>query len=196
MVDSSQEIDNQEESQEKSKVKKVNSIKPKGDIELKNIQYRIVDKRYIGRKQIKKQIITVYGKTQKETYQKLQAEIAKALSNISVPKLKNSKRFIDVWNTWYEENKKPFITKETQDEIERIKNKLQPLHNLPISKVNKERIQEFLKNFEEGRAKEKIVLYLKAFMKYAFEDGLVKANPFAKIKVKPRVQIRKPEFTY
>lgn len=185
-----------EESQKNKKSKKVNSIKPKGDIELKNIQYRIVDKRYIGRKQIKKQIITVYGKTQKETYQKLQAEINKVMSNLSIPRATQSKLFINVWNVWYEENKKPFITKETQNEIERIKMKLHPLHSLPVSKINKERIQEFLKTFEEGRAKEKIVLYLKAFMKYAFEDGLVKANPFAKIKVKPKLQIRKPAFTY
>ena len=162
---------------------------------MKNIQYRISDKRYIGRKQINNKTITVYAKTQKDCFKKLN----EAIKNFNNPnKITKTKGvlFIDYWNKWYEENKKPFITKETAKDIERIKLKLEPLHNLLITKINKDIIMKFLKNFPDDRPKEKIVLYLKSCLKNAFENNIIKINPFANIILKPRINNRKPSFTY
>ena len=92
---------NVKEESQKINTKKVNSIKPKGDIELKNIQYRIFDKRYIGRKQINNKTITVYAKTQKDCLKKLN----EAIKNFNNPnKITKTKGvlFIDYWNKWYE----------------------------------------------------------------------------------------------
>ncbi|HIV01032.1 MAG TPA: hypothetical protein IAA62_00540 [Candidatus Caccopulliclostridium gallistercoris] len=46
---------------------------------MKNIQYRIIDKRYIGRKQINGKILTVYAKTQKDCLEKLKEALKKQL---------------------------------------------------------------------------------------------------------------------
>lgn len=162
---------------------------------MKNIQYRISDGRYIGRKQIKNHIITVYAQTQKECAEKLKQRIDEILTKKIQANVKKN-TFSEIWDNWYENNKKPFITKETQAEIERIKKKLQDFHSLSITKVNTERIQLFLKTLPEDRAKEKIILYLKACLKNAFENGYIKSNPFANIVVRPRLQHRKPAFTY
>lgn len=162
---------------------------------MKNIQYRISDKRYIGRKQINNNLITVYAKTQKECLNKLNLAIKNFNSNKNAIKTKST-LFIDFWNKWFNENKKPFVTKETAKDIERIKNKLESLHNIPISKINKDMIVNILNKFEEGRAKEKIILYLKSCLKNAFENNVIKINPFANIVVKPRIRNRKPSFTY
>lgn len=179
---------------QKEKIKNVNSIRPKGDIELKNIQYRFSDHRYIGRKQINGNIITVYAKTQKECQKKLKDSIKNIKLNTHTKKKQTT--FLEYWNKWYEENKKPFITKETQSQIERVKNKIVSIHNLPITKIDKDTILKLLKTFPNGRAKEKIELYIKACFKSAFFDGLIKSNPFNNIVLNVRINKHKPAFTY
>ena len=192
-------IDNTKNEDKKNNiVKKFNSIKTKqkGDIELKNIYYRYYDKRYVGIKQIHKQKIIVYAKTQKECYEKLKNETNKIKSLFTKVNTKVKLKFITYWQKWYEQNKKPFITKATAQDIERIKDQLKELHEIEISKINKDKIIDVLNKFEEGRKKEKIILYLKACFKTAFNDGTIKANPFANIVTKPKVIKRKPAFTY
>ena len=192
-------IDNTKNENKKNNiVKKFNSIKTKqkGDIELKNIYYRYYDKRYVGIKQIHKQKIIVYAKTQKECYEKLKNEINKIKSLFTKVNTKVKLKFITYWQKWYEQNKKPFITKATAQDIERIKDQLKELHEIEISKINKDKIIDVLNKFQEGRKKEKIILYLKACFKTAFNDGTIKANPFANIVTKPKVIKRKPAFTY
>ena len=192
-------IDNtKNENKKNNNVKKFNSIKikQKGDIELKNIYYRYYDKRYVGIKQIHKQKIIVYAKTQKECYEKLKNETNKIKSLFTKVNTKVKLKFITYWQKWYEQNKKPFITKATAQDIERIKDQLKELHEIEISKINKDKIIDVLNKFQEGRKKEKIILYLKACFKTAFNDGTIKANPFANIVTKPKVIKRKPAFTY
>ena len=192
-------IDNtKNENKKNNTVKKFNSIKTKqkGDIELKNIYYRYYDKRYVGIKQIHKQKIIVYAKTQKECYEKLKNETNKIKSLFTKVNTKVKLKFITYWQKWYEQNKKPFITKATAQDIERIKDQLKELHEIEISKINKDKIIDVLNKFQEGRKKEKIILYLKACFKTAFNDGTIKANPFANIVTKPKVIKRKPAFTY
>ena len=192
-------IDNTKNENKKNNiVKKFNSIKTKqkGDIELKNIYYRYYDKRYVGIKQIHKQKIIVYAKTQKECYEKLKNETNKIKSLFTKVNTKVKLKFITYWQKWYEQNKKPFITKATAQDIERIKDQLRELHEIEISKINKDKIIDVLNKFQEGRKKEKIILYLKACFKTAFNDGTIKANPFANIVTKPKVIKRKSAFTY
>lgn len=159
---------------------------------MKNISYRKYDNRYIGRKQINGHKIIVYGKTQKECLSNLKKELKK----ITLETNSQSKNFSELWDKWYLENKKPFITKETAKDIERIKNTLSALHKFDVTQIDKSKILDVLSNFQEGRAKEKIILYLKAFFKVMFNEGTIKSNPFANIITKPRIFKRKPAFSY
>ena len=163
---------------------------------MKNIQYRISDKRYIGRKQIAGKIITVYAKTQKDCAEKLKEVILKFLSSGTTKTKSKSITFINYWSKWFEENKKPFVTKDTAEQIERVKHRVESIHNLPLKSITKDILIKLLNTFEEGRAKERIILYLKACFKTAWLDGTIKSNPFANIVVKPRELKRKKPFTY
>lgn len=191
-------IDNTKENQ--NDIKKPNSIskiKPKGDIELKNINYRFSDKRYVGRKMINGKNYVVYAKTQKDCATKLKEVIKNAYLGIE-PKTKKSKSitFIEYWKKWYNENKKPFVTKQTADDIERVKEKVKALHDTTLKAIDKSMLLKLLNRIDEGRPKEKVILYLKACFKTAFAEGIIKANPFANIVIKPRVFKKKPAFTY
>ena len=163
---------------------------------MKNIQYRISDKRYIGRKQVNGKIITVYAKTQKACADKLKETVLKFLNGKDIITKSKSIIFIDYWNKWFQENKKPFVIKDTADQIERVKNRVVSIHNLPIKSITKDILLKLLNKFDEGRPKERIILYLKACFKTAWLDGTIKANPFANIVVKPRELKRKKPFTY
>ena len=175
-------------------VKKVNSIKPKGDIELKNIQYRLYDKRYIGRKQIKGRTITVYAKTQKECLNKLKTEISKVLT-FSHSNNANKFLFKDMFLSWFENERKPFVTKSTQDDILLTFKKLEPFHTQSIKNITKEKIQNLLKTLEDNRGKEKVRLYLIACLKYYNLEGITKVNACANVKVK-KTYTSKTAFTY
>lgn len=180
---------------QKTLEKKRISAKQKGDVEMKNIYYRPYEKRYMGVKQLKNQKIIVYAKTQLECLSKLKEKVNQFYSKKTVP-VKKQLTFLERWNKWFDETKRPFLTWHTIQEIERIRDKLISLHKLLITKVTKDVILSTLKKFEEGRAKEKIVIYLKAFLKHEFEDGVIKSNPFANIVTAPRVFNRRKAFTY
>lgn len=178
----------------KTAKKKVNSIKPKGDIELKNIQYRITDKRYIGRKQINGKILTVYAKTQKDCLEKLKEAIKEATSfNHKQEKAKNI--FKELYMTWYKQEKEPFITEGTKNDILLAYKKLEHFHNVSINKLTKQEIINTLNKMEDNRSKEKTRLYLNAFLKYYQNEGILKVNPCANVKVK-KSNNRKQAFTY
>lgn len=181
----------------KKESKKVNSIKikPKGDeIELKNIQYRISDKRYIGRKQIHNLKIVVYGKTQKECSDKLKAKIKQIFSaNASTKKNKNI--FKDLYTQWYNQEKEPFISNGTKNDILLVFDQLKPLHYKNIKNINKQDITNLLNKMPENRTKEKTRLYLNACLKYYMNEGLISVNPCANVKVKHSYN-RKIAFNY
>lgn len=163
---------------------------------MKNIQYRFSDKRYIGRKMINGKTYCVYAKTQKECAEKLKQLLYKVTNGINIKERKKSLTFITYWNKWYEENKKPFVTKDTAEQIERVKKRVEAIHNVPIKSITKETIVKLLKGIEEGRPKEKVIIYLKACFKTAWLDGTIKATPFANIVLKPVEKKRKKPFTY
>lgn len=177
-------------------VKKVNSIKlkPKGDIELKNIQYRYTDKRYIGRKQIKNYTITVYAKTQQECAEKLKQKIQEVFKT---EKKAEKKIFLlgDLYDQWYLQEKEPFVASGTKNDILRAKDYFRELLCLNIKKIDKATIIKFFAKKEDNRSKEKARLYLNACLKYYYNEGLISVNPCANVKVK-KSHNRKSAFTY
>lgn len=161
---------------------------------MKNIQYRIIDKRYIGRKQINGKILTVYAKTQKDCLEKLKEAIKEATSfNTKQEKAKNI--FKDLYMTWYKQEKEPFITEGTKNDILLAYKKLERFHNVSINKLTKQEIINTFNKMEDNRSKEKARLYLNAFLKYYQNEGILKVNPCANVKVK-KSNNRKQAFTY
>lgn len=162
---------------------------------MKNINYRLYDKRYIGRKTINKETITVYGKTQEECLKKLKQRLkeVKQENNLVVFPSNN---FITLWNKWVEQTKKPVLQQASLQDIDRVKNKIKELHNLSLSKIDKDLIFELLKKFDEGRSKEKLITYLKAFFNYAVAENKIKTNPFNNLIIKPNNKKSRNAFSY
>lgn len=185
-------------SQQNFSKKKISISKPKGDIEMKNIIWRPKEKRYIGRKQIDKKVITVYAKTQKECYNKLNLKIkeAKLKLNDIVNTNANTNTFINCWDKWYKQNKEPFIAESTKDDFKIIKNKLKPLFDINIKNINKDKLLEYFDSLKENRTKDKIVTQLKSFFKYATLARLINYNPFTTIVYKNKKYKAKPAFNY
>jgi len=184
----------------KKSVSKKSKIKPKrkGDLDLKNITYRLIDNRYIGRKQINGKKYIVYAKTQKECYEKLKKAIQENDGIITSSSMTNKNKItlIEYFNKWYENDKEPFLSEGAKKDILSVKKKLEPLHKLPIQKLTKDIIINFLKTEKEGRQKEKLIIYFRACLKSAVLDEVIKTNPFNNIKTAPRIHKSKPAFTY
>lgn len=162
---------------------------------MKHIQYRLTDGRYIGRKQINGQIITVYGKTQKECLEKLKERIKEATTP-NPTKTEAAKYLLkDMFMQWYKQEKEPFITIGTQEDIMLVYRTLAPLYNINIKKITKQTIVEFFVTLPENRTKEKARLYLNACLKYYLNEGLIPVNPCANVKVK-KSNARKQAFTF
>lgn len=176
-------------------VKMINSIKPKGDIELKNIQYRIHDKRYIGRKMIHGHNIVVYAKTQKECAQKLQERIKKIfIPNYS--KADSTKYLLkEMFMQWFNQEKAPFLTEGAKKDLLSVFRHLAPLYNISIKKLSKQTITNFFLQMPDSRTKEKVRLYLNACLKYYHNEGLIPVNPCANVKVR-KSNARKEAFTF
>lgn len=192
---------NNEEIQEvkqKEKSKIINSVsQPKGDIEMKNITYIAKEKRYIGRKRINKQTITVHAKTQLECRDKLRNAIKDFLNNKT--KTNTTKKQItlsEFWDKWFEQDKKPFLSEQTHKDFYRIKNKLTTLCEMPLSKIDKDNILNFFKNIKENRTKEKMHLYLNACLKSAVKHDIIKKNPYDIIVLAPKKRKHKEALTY
>lgn len=176
--------------------RQISISKPKGDVEMKNIYYRPTEKRYVGRKQIFGTSIEVYGKTQIECYKKLNEKIRQLKSKIANPYSKTPQTFIVCWDKWYKQNKEPFIADTTRDDFQILRRKLSPIHNTNIKKLSKDAILEFLAKVENNRTKDKLVVQLKAFFKYATLERLINYNPFNTIVYKNQKYKSKPAFTY
>ena len=181
----------------KKEISKVSISKPKGDIEMKYVTYRPFEKRYIGRKQINKKVITVYAKTQRECLNKLNLEIKKIKSDFELfSSQKAQLNFITYWNKWYEQNKKPFIADTTKNDFNIIKRKLEPLYQIKLTKLSKDVILDFLKQLPDNRTKEKVVLQLKSILDTAVKERKIKYNPFDTIIFKSKKRKPKPPFNY
>lgn len=176
--------------------KKISISKPKGDIDMKNIVWRPKEKRYIGRKQVDKNIIVVYGKTQKECLEKLNKKIKELKSDYSNAVKTKTNSFINCWNKWYQQNKEPFIADSTKDDFKIITKKLKPLYDISLKNLNKDKLLEYFEKLENNRTKDKIVTQLKSFFKYATLERIINNNPFNTIIYKNKKFKSKPAFTY
>lgn len=183
--------------QNESASKKVSMSKPKGDIEMKNITYRANEKRYIGRKQIHGEILTVYAKTQKECMSKLNEKIKKVKSELKKKTQKSSQfTVLEYWEKWYKENKEPFIADSTKKDFGYVKNKLAPLFQIRLSQLTKEKILDFLSTLKDNRPKEKLIVQLKSMLATAVIERKMKYNPFDTIVTKLEKRKPKPPFNY
>ncbi len=160
---------------------------------MKNIQYRISDNRYIGRKQINNKIITVYAKTQKECLTKLKQKINE--SQTTSVTIKNKHLVKDLFIKWFQQEKEPFVSRGTQKDIMLVFSKISKIQDMDIKKINKQTIYDLLNSLKENRSKEKTRLYLNAFLKYYLNEGIIKINPCANIKVKKEYN-KKQAFTF
>lgn len=156
------------------------------------ITFRPWDKRYMARQRILGKDIIAYGKTEalcKSAFIKKYREFCKHPVK-NQPKYLTFKQY---YERWYKENKEPFVSKETKKDILRVLRQYSPLDNKKLTELNKPTIVEFLFSCKENRVKEKIILYLKAILKCAFQEGLIKSYPFANIVTGARiVKVKKP----
>ena len=97
--------------------------------------------------------------------------------------------------SWYKQEKEPFITLGTQEDIMLVYRQLEPLHNKNIKRLTRQEIVDFFKTMPESRSKEKARLYLNAFLKYYLNEGIISVNPCANVRVL-KSNARKQAFTY
>lgn len=185
-----------EELKQKSQLKKVSISKPKGDVEMKNITYRAREKRYIGRKQIFGNIITVYAKTQKDCLMKLNEKIREKKEEFTTKKEICQYTVKRYWEKWYVENKEPFIAESTKEDFIYIKKKIEPIFNINLRKLSKEIILKHIATSKESRTSEKAIIYLREMLDCAVKEHKIKFNPFDTIVVKFKKRKPKPPFTY
>lgn len=171
--------------------------KQKGDLDLKNIYYIPSEKRYAGIKQINKIRIRVHAKTQLECH-KLLKEAINDFKNKNY-KIENKSKTItlkDFYLKWYEQDKKDFVVPKTQRDIIHTYELLEPLHNLSIKKIDKDKILSLLDKIPKNRTKEKAIMYTKAMFKSAVANRVIKYSPFDTITTPPKKKKQKYAFTY
>lgn len=184
--------------QKKQSKKASISLKPKGDLEMKNVYYRPADKRYTGIKQIKGTKIRVYGPTQQICAQNLR-DAVKAFY-VGVKKAKPPKvnhiTVLYVFEKWYNEYMVNTIAESTKSEILRIKGRLAPLHNVKAKLLTKQMILNYLDTQPANRSREKLITYFKASLRFAQNEGLIAVNPFTNMRLEPKKNTTREAFSY
>ena len=172
-------------------------IKQKGDLDLKNIYYVPTEKRYVGIKQINKTRICVHAKKQLDC-NKLLREAIQNYKNNNFNHSKNATNltFENYYLKWFEQDKKPFIVKKTQDDIMRVFNIMKPFHKLMIRKITKDDLLSYFNTLPSNTTKEKVILYNKAMFSSAVANRIIKYSPFDTIKKAPKIKKQKYAFTY
>lgn len=160
---------------------------------MKNITYRPIDDRFMGRKMINGISITVYGKSAKET----KARLSQAIKGTFNLEHKNkTPTFEEWWNIWFKEEKEPYLKAGSLKDLRNIFNKMKPIYNIAINKLDTEILKKYLKTLKQNRDTEKIYIYLRACLEYAVKLNKIKSNPFNIIKAPARQNNHKPAFKY
>ena len=123
---------NNEESKEElgkqnknTKIVRISGL-PKGVTEMKNIIYRVKEKRYTGRKMINGHRLTVYAKTQADCVTKLKQKI-NSLKKQAVQKTETKQLLLkNLFMQWFETEKAPFLSKGAKEDILQVYKHLQP----------------------------------------------------------------------
>ena len=150
---------------------------------------------YRAQKQFLKKRFYAYDKNltkaKRKVYQKL-----KDYKNQLQYKIKKEYSFLEYFERWFQENKEPYIKDSTKQDIFRARNLTEKIHNLPLSKITKPILVDLINTFPNNSTKDKATIYLKAVFKCAFEEGVLKNNPFATIVTQPRKIKKKPAFSF
>lgn len=146
---------------------------------MKNITKR-KDGRYMGRKQIDGQIVTVYAYSLNECVTKLKRAIKDALKN---PKVKKENFKLHDWlDNWFNTYKAPFVKyKSAQNIANIIKEIKNNFENINLREITTNTIQKFLNTYEVSRKKEFIELYFNASLQKAEDISLIDKNPFKSV---------------
>lgn len=189
--------------QDKKEIPKILLKKPKsqtkqkGDLDLKNIYYVPTEKRYVGIKHINKVRLCVHAKTQLECHKLLREAIQDFKNKNYNYETKNKAiTFENYFLKWFEQDKKPFIVKKTQEDIMRAFNIMAPFHKLTITKIDKDKLLTHFNTLPENTTKGKVILYTKAMFESAVKNRIIKYSPFDTIKTKPKIKKQKYSFTY
>jgi len=138
----------------------------------------------------------IYGKTKKECYEKFIA-FKKDNKTILTNAYKSYYKIKDWLIYWYEMFKKPFVSISTQKEIENIIDvKLEYFHNIGLSQLKTETLQQYFNKITKSRSKEKTILYFKASLDKAVGLGKIKLNPFNAFIKDKKITKSRPPFTY
>lgn len=165
------------------------------DKTMKYVEYRPTDNRYQARKMINGIKIQVYGRTQRECYNKF-VEKMKQIKIQNDVFLKEKNTLEIWWQTWYKEEKEPYIKDRTKQDLLMVYKKINPLLKMKLENITAETIKLFFNKVEENRSKEKVFLYLKACFNSAIKHKKIKSNPFDII-ITPKRKIKhKNAFTY
>lgn len=156
-----------------------NTLQPQGgDENMKYITKRN-DGRWCGRKSINGKRICVYGKTQKECFEKL-----KKLSNRK--QQVHGKSFYDFSIWWLETYKSNSVSEKTyKDYFYNIKRYLKV--STPINKITLLQLQELLNKLPPTRTKEELYTLIKQIVKKAYELDFVHKD-IAQFLVKGKIQ--------
>ncbi len=165
-----------------------------GEIDImKNITLR-ADGRFMGRKQINGQIVTVYARTANECATKLKRAIKEALKNPKTKKV--TYKLYDWLENWYETYKAPFVkfksAQNIQNIIREIKNNFA---NSNLNDITTNELQKFLNQYQVSRKKEFIELYFNASLQKAEDLNLLNKNPFKAVVKATRLKNTRKPFT-
>lgn len=160
--------------------------------DMKNITKRD-DGRYMIRKVIDGQRITLYANTQAEAREKLQ--------NIKKRKIqtkRNTKPTLQEYSEqWYEIYKEPFVKHSTKLEINRILNVINnKLGDIRINKLTTQTIQVYLNKMTKNRTKEKVCTYLNAVLQKATDTNIINTNPFNAVILDKKIKSKRNALSY
>lgn len=159
--------------------------------DMKNITKRD-DGRYMIRKVIDGQRITLYANTQAEAREKLQ--------NIKKRKVKTKQQkptLQEYTDFWYKTYKEPFISKQTKIEVKSSLKKInENIGSIRLNKLTTQNIQNYLNTLQKSRTKERICTYLNAVLQKATDTNVIPKNIFSGITKEKKLVCKRNSLTY
>lgn len=112
-------------------------------------------------------------------------------------KVKDNYTLKSWYKKWLEEDKKPFISSGTYNNIKIYfeTHILKKIGNYKLNSLTKSIIQQYLNGLKKNRTKELITTYLKSCITQAHKERLIEYNPFDNVKVEQRLNIVKGGLT-
>lgn len=105
---------------------------------------------------------------------------------------------LETWyKNWAKTDKQPFVSKATFSSIENVFNNhiLKNLGKIKLKDLDKNKIQNFLNQYEISRTKELITTYFKACITKAFKERLIDYNPFDIVTTNKKIKSDKQGFS-